>query len=309
VDSFIEQVSSSSTFATQKLDLKAPMLSNYLDYRHFLKDFYQFKRKTESTITRAYSYAMFSAAADIKSPNYLKLVIDRERNLSDSMAEKFAKAAGLQKVEIEEFKTMVKYGQAQDPTERSQWLKVLEEIRIQKKITSGEINTKTLDAIQGWLSWILLQMVDQKGVDFSPQNLASLIRGNVNSEMVKKALEGLYTSGALEKSADSLTHVKVKKVSETAENFPVDLVRKIQSEFILLALESLFRDSAVEREFGTLTVSLTKEEFEKVKFELRHLRKRLLRDFAALRETSKGDRVYQLNIQLFPVTEATPRDS
>jgi hypothetical protein len=71
-----------------------------------------------------------------------------------------------------------------------------------------------------------------------------------------------------------------------------------------LGLESLYQDQPTEREFGTLTMSLTKTEFEEIKFKLRQMRKAINKDNSIARMKTKGDRVYQLNIQLFPVTNA-----
>jgi uncharacterized protein (TIGR02147 family) len=71
-----------------------------------------------------------------------------------------------------------------------------------------------------------------------------------------------------------------------------------------LGLESLFQDSPTEREFGALTVSLTKAEFEDLRFRLRQLRKQVHKDNSTKRLGTAGDRVYQLNLQLFPVTDA-----
>ena len=71
-----------------------------------------------------------------------------------------------------------------------------------------------------------------------------------------------------------------------------------------LGLESLYQDQPTEREFGTLTLSLTKSEFEEIKFKLRQMRKALHKDNSIARMKDKGERVYQLNIQLFPVTNA-----
>ena len=76
-----------------------------------------------------------------------------------------------------------------------------------------------------------------------------------------------------------------------------------QGRFI--TTESLFRDSPKDREFGAMTVAMTEDEFNKVRFELRQLRKRLQKDILVGRKSTKGDRVYQLNVQLFPVTEKT----
>jgi hypothetical protein len=66
--------------------LESPKLGAYTDYRIFLRDFYEFKRAQTKSSLRPYSYATFAASADIKSPNYLKLIIDGQRNLSREMA-------------------------------------------------------------------------------------------------------------------------------------------------------------------------------------------------------------------------------
>jgi uncharacterized protein (TIGR02147 family) len=70
-----------------------------------------------------------------------------------------------------------------------------------------------------------------------------------------------------------------------------------------LGLESLFKDSASDREFGSATLALTKEEFEEIKFQLRKIRKQIQKDNSVKRAGTKGDKVYQLNLQLFPVTD------
>ena len=76
-----------------------PVLSEYMDYRLFLADFYLAKKHLTRTAIRPYSYSIFSAAADIKSPNYLKMIIEAKRNLSPDMVVKFAKACQLSKAQ------------------------------------------------------------------------------------------------------------------------------------------------------------------------------------------------------------------
>ena len=74
-----------------------------------------------------------------------------------------------------------------------------------------------------------------------------------------------------------------------------------------LGLESLYQDQATEREFGSLTMSLTEKEFEEIKFKLRQMRKSLHKENSIARMGQKGDRVYQLNLQLFPVSNASKK--
>src|ERR1044071_9309165 len=96
---------------TTKVDGEAtpPRLNSFTDYRQYLREFYEFRRNQTRTHLRPYSYANFAAAADIKSPNYLKLIIDGQRNLSREMAAKFARATLLSKEETEEFMALVDF--------------------------------------------------------------------------------------------------------------------------------------------------------------------------------------------------------
>lgn len=64
----------------------------YSDYRAFLRDYYVARKAAG----RGFSYRSFSRRAELKSPNYLKLVIDGDRHLSPDMAKRFAAACGLQ---------------------------------------------------------------------------------------------------------------------------------------------------------------------------------------------------------------------
>lgn len=122
---------------------EAPAIGAYTDYRHYLRDFYEYKRQLSRKDLRPYSYATFAAGADIKSPNYLKLIIDGQRNLSREMAVKFSKALALSKEELEEFLALVDFTQATEPLERNRFLKVLADLRVRQQLKAGEINAET----------------------------------------------------------------------------------------------------------------------------------------------------------------------
>lgn len=280
----------------------APVLGEYTEFRKYLKDVYEFRRATESTGFRPYSYSTFSAAADIKSPNYLKLIIEGRRNLSEDMISRFSRALRLSKTESEEFRALVRYGQADSPIERNQYLKGLADLRAQRAFESGKINQSSWDKVPGWIGWVLYAMADQKNVDFDPQILQNLFRAKAGTDEIKESLSKLMNSGELARDENGAV-LKNRDLIESPQELPVELIRKLQAELIYLGIESLFRDSPKDREFGAMTVAMTEEEFNKVRFELRQMRKRLQKDLMVARKANKGDRVYQLNVQLFPVTE------
>ncbi len=283
-----------------------PALSEYMDYRLFLAEFYHFKKMQTRLSVRAYSYAIFSAAADIKSPNYLKMIIEGKRNLSPDMVAKFAKACGLNKSQGEEFRLLVFFNQSEDPADRNYALKQLSEYRMEQKIKHGELDRKVLEKVPNWIGWIIYALADQAGVTFQISQLKEILRNKASESEIVAALDGLLKSGELSK--DPTTGVITKgKPTEAPEEIPSALVRKLQMQLMYLGLESLYQDQPNEREFGSLTLSLTEKEFEELKFKLRQMRKSLNKDNSIARLGEKGQRVYQLNLQLFPVSDASKK--
>lgn len=280
-----------------------PALSAYTDFRTYLRDYYDFKRRETAGSIRPYSYATFSAAADIRSPNYLKMIIEGQRNLSPDMIKRFAKALNLGKEDTEEFAALVAYGQATDPMERNQFLKHLAELRARRQMRSGEIKADAFEKVQNWVAWVLYAMADQKEARFDYDRLFEILKGKALRDDIRRSLGRLVQSGELLINPETGEITKGRELMAGSEDVPIALVRKLQSELIYLALEALFQEDPQDREFGAMTAALTEEEFEQLKFELRQLRKRWFKDVSVKRKVSKGDRVFQMNIQLFPLTK------
>jgi uncharacterized protein (TIGR02147 family) len=261
---------------TASSTMEPPSVSSYSDFRLYLKDYYEYRRHSENSV-RPYSYSNFSAAADIKSPNYLKLII-----------------------ETEEFRRLVRYGQATDPLERNRYLRELSEYRAKRHQDGAAAEAQEAPSSMSWLNWVIYAMADQEGVDFEPEAIQKKLRRHVTLDQIKGALNELRSSGQL--IVDEAGRWQKNRVPQD-RNIPVEVIRKLQSELIYLGLESFFKDDPMDREFGAFTLALTEEEFQKVRFELRKVRKALQKEIMVNREHQKGQRVYQLNIQLFPITD------
>jgi len=287
--------------------MEVPHISGYTDYRVYLSDVYESRVKASSGKLRPYSYSDFSAAADIKSPNYLKLIIEGKRNLSMDMCKKFARALKLSKQGTKEFELLVSYNQEKDPLLRNGHLKELSEYRARRAVVDGSMTAESYNQVSNWLVWVLYAMVDQEGVRFDPASLRSALRGHVNESQIIDALKNLTDTGRITIDEISKFAMKNKALMSDAEKIPAELVRKIQSELIYLGLEALHRYGPKEREVSGVTLSMTEKEYEALRFDLRKLRKQVQTDIGVNREQSQGERVYQFNVQLFPVTDKVER--
>jgi len=285
-----------------------PRVRDYLDYRQFLEDYYRFRKSTTGGI-RPYSYGDFSAAADIKSPRYLKMIIQGQRKLSDQMMRRFCKAMHLDREQSVEFCRLVHYGQAQDPMVRQSFLRQLIDMRIEKQVATGEIDKVSLEKVPNWVVWVVFAMSDQKGVDFKSKTLEKLFYGRISQRIIEKALASLYESGLLKHDPETGEIRKTRELIESPENVPVALIRKLQAEFCYLGMEALYQVPPEEREMSSLTLALTEEEFDRIRFDIRKFRKRIQAETRSNREDSKADRIYQLNVQLFPITDCVEKRS
>jgi uncharacterized protein (TIGR02147 family) len=73
-------------------DFQIPQVREYLDYRVFLKDFYEAKKER----SQDFSYRVFARKAEINSPSHFKLVVDGKRNLTQNTLGKYVRAIGFQ---------------------------------------------------------------------------------------------------------------------------------------------------------------------------------------------------------------------
>src|SRR5215510_14248092 len=88
-------------------------IHSYLDYRQFLRDrFRQLKKSGKNT------HRSLSKKAGFASPNFLKLVMEGERNLSERSIGQVAVAFDLNEREREFFAALVRFNQAKGLEEK-----------------------------------------------------------------------------------------------------------------------------------------------------------------------------------------------
>ena len=97
---------------------------DFQNFRIFLKYFYEQEKKRQN-----FSLAQFSKRAGLKSPNYLKLIIDGNRNLTNENIFLFANALKLSQSELEYFEALVNFCQAKNSTIKNYYEQRLEAIR------------------------------------------------------------------------------------------------------------------------------------------------------------------------------------
>lgn len=120
-----------------------PNLYDYSDFRTYLGDTYLHRKQKDS----AFSYKRFAQQAGLGSPNYLKLIIDGDRQLTVTNIHRFAQALELTYTEIQYFEALVHLCQAESTREKSYYRARVSELSrgVSRKLTRKPSSTALLD--------------------------------------------------------------------------------------------------------------------------------------------------------------------
>lgn len=268
-----------------------PDVFDYLDYRAYLRDFYR-GRKERS----AFSYRAFSMRAKLRSPNYLKLVIDGERNLTLPMAKRFAAACGLGGQSALFFCELVTFGQAESIDERNDSYSRLRRFRQyreahQLQIAQDEYHSR-------WYLPAIRELALAHDFRPDPEWIAARLVPRIKVAEARLALEILQQLGLLVPDEQGNLVQGTSLVSTGAETASLHMVN-FHRTMMQLASESLERIRHERRDVSSVTLCLGSDGLEMVKRAIVRFRRELLE----LSELEKRpEQVVQVNFQLFPLS-------
>jgi uncharacterized protein (TIGR02147 family) len=274
--------------------MQEPKLEEYLDYRVYLRDFFYYKKSVKSE----YSHRMFMHKAGLKSPSHLKSVMEGERNLTNKSIPKYIKAIGLEKKkEVRLFELLVAYNQCKDAEEKIEVFRQILNIKTKRGSTSME--ESQFRFLSEWHYVAIYVLVDLKDFDPNPEWIASKLRKKVSFKQIETALLGLLALGLIKEDKDK-GYVQTGGALSSPDEVRHTAVHQYHKTMLNLASQSLSEDELSSREFNGVTLPIPRDKLPALKEKIRKFRKEI-NELASNLENP--DEVYQLNIQLFPLTE------
>jgi uncharacterized protein (TIGR02147 family) len=265
----------------------------YLDFRAFLRDYYEDRKRAG----RGFSYRNFSRRAGLKSPNYLKLVIDGERNLSPDMAERFAEACGLKHDEVRYFVDLVAFGQASSLTERNQHYARL--TGFQRYRNAHKLDLAHAAYYSAWYMPAIRELAARTDFRDDPAWIARQLSPPIATSEAARALDTLLELGLLVRETDGTIRQTDALLSTGPETRGLHIA-SYHRMMMHRAMESIDLIAPQHRDISSLTLCLGAEGLRAFKERIQRFRKELL-ELSAL-ETDP-EQVVQINFQLFPLTK------
>ncbi len=273
--------------------MNRPSVYDYLDYRSYLADMFHY-RKTKAP---HFSYRYFSNKAGFASPNFLQLVINGKRNLTNASIAKVAKGFGLKKKEREFFEFMVFMNQATVHDEKDHYYRKM--ISMVGYKNTGTIAKDQYDYFSKWYYPAIREILPGEAGADAPERIAAKLKPKVTAKQVESAISLLEKLKLIRKSPDGRWEQAHKDIS-TGPEVKSMAVANFHKEMIRLAAESIDRFGAPQRDISGLTLSIRRESLPELKARIVSFRKEMM-DMAGMDENP--DMVVQINIQMFPLTE------
>ena len=268
-----------------------PDVLQYTNYRVYLRDYYEYKKKT----VPAFSLRFFAEKAGLSSHAHLKLTIDGKRNITKNTVVKLIHGLGLESQRAAYFESLVFFNQAQTDADKQVYYAQLLKASPRSKL--HKMDKAQFRIFREWHHSAILEMVALKDFRPIPDWISKRLGGLVTPAQVTESLKLLVEVGLLVKTANGF---RQRDPLITTDDEVQDLMVKMYHlQMLKLSATMLSALPGAQRDISALTFSIKREDFPNLKKHLQLMRKELL-DFSA--KAGEAEEVVQVNIQLYPLT-------
>lgn len=263
----------------------------YKDYHLYIQDYYDERKRLG-----AFSWREFCRSAGFSSPNFLKLVGMGQSKLSKVKVDAVARAMGLVGFEIEYFRLLVVFCNAEKDSVKRTALLEMQKIALEHRVRIVDG-----DAFQYYESWkypVLRELIPMMP-GACPRDIAEECKEHVSAEEVRDVLEFLLKAGFLKKDGEKVYSQTEQTVIGSKEALPI-AIRSMHKEMANMAVRAVDRYSPNERYFTGVTLSVNEEACGRIASELDACCKKVL---SIANEYKDQNQVCRINFQFFPVTD------
>jgi uncharacterized protein (TIGR02147 family) len=273
-----------------------PEVFEYLDHRAFLRDYYAAKKAS-----RGLSFRAFSKRAGLSSPNYLKLVIEGQRNLTPATAASFAKAAGLEGDAARYFAELVVFTQAKTSSERNQSYARITGFRRYREARPLELAHAAYHST--WYLPAIRELASRADFRDDSEWIAATLWPSISVADAAHAMRVLLQLGLLTRTSAGKIVQSDAVVSTGPEVADVN-VANYHRMMMQRASDAVDAVPPSERDISSLTLCLGPQGVRRLKQRIQRFRRELL-EISTREETL--EQVVQVNFQLFPLSRPVTR--
>ncbi len=274
---------------------KRVSVSRYLDYREYLEALYKTLKQELAT----YSYLSFAEDLGFSKTNVVHLMIKGKRPLSSKAAHKLADILDLRGTDRKYFEDLVAYQNSRDSQEREALFQDMVELKT-KEVKAEDELVAQLEFFTDWFHSAIYELSFTKQFVSDPKELAVLLSPRIRPEQARRSLELLERLGLIAKSPETGSYGPTKGRISTGDEIASLAITRYHQRMIEMGKESLTSVDSTLRDISSISIAIPANLMPELKKEISQFRKKLL---AMASESQEPDTVYQMNVQLFPLTK------
>ena len=260
------------------------------DFRQILKD------TLETRIMKNPSYSLRAFARDLGvSPTSLSLILNGKQGLSKKGASRLGSKLGLTGASLEYFCDSVESQHGRSPQ-----LKREARARLKGLGTEIELKLETFKVIADWYHLAILELTTLKKFQSNTRWIAKTL--GINESITSQAIERLRSLKLLTETDGELR--QSDQFLATPSDTPSEFIRSFHHQLLEKAKTALDEQVVEERDFSGIILTLSKEDLDWAKSEIRKFRRSLME---RLEENPNRDQLYYLGIQLFGLEARVPQ--
>ena len=267
----------------------------YLDYREFLRDYYQSKKAANP----AFSLRAFSDKIGFKAKDFISRVMQGDKNLSTQSIQKIVTGLKFGKREASFFEDLVWFNQAETMDEKNSWFqKMQNELKIVRFTEEQhQLAFYQYQVYSHWRHLVVRSLIGMYGFHGDFTSLAKSVHPTITIEEAKESVELLEKCNLVKKNEDG-SYELVNKDITTGDRTSKIALRGFHQHCLALGAESIDRDPPTMRNISGLTLGISQAGYEKIVERMSAFRKEIAQ---IANEDKDADKVYQMQLLLFPI--------
>ena len=270
-------------------------LFGYLNYRDFLRDAYEERHSGDWRFSHRY----IAERAGFDSSMFNK-ILQGKRNLTERMVKVFADIFCNDVREKSYFANMVAFNQAKTHSESRQYL---EKLVATKECKVEDLAKDQFEYFDHWYHAVVRELVTFYPYVGDDAALGLMVRPPITASQVKSSIALLERLSMIRKDETTGAYVQTQGlISSGSESYSTAVNSYIQQN-LDVAQTALDRFDKTERNLSTLAFACDETTYAELVEMVRRFRREVL---AKVSQCEKPNRVFQLGMQLFPLSDPYP---
>lgn len=263
----------------------------YTDYREYLKVYFAERKKNDPKFSHRY----LSRRLGLTTPNFIMLVMQGKRNITQPMAFRISGEFKHNPKETEYFETLTRFAKAETTSEKDRYFTRIMALR--KTTNVDKIDEQQYEYYSNWYNLAIRELVTYPDFKGDYKWLSKKLVPRITETQAKRSVDLLLKLGLIQKKGTTYSRKSV--LISTGPQVTSLAVANFHRTMAGRAAEAMDIIPKEERNMTAWTVNISQQGFERIKEAVAECRKKIL----AIAETEKeAERVYQMNFQLFPLS-------